>query len=220
MQTPALTRRTLRATGFSVGLHAVVFALLAYAAHFDSGLAVAATGTPEMTARIMRVSMAEPVQSPAAAPQFAAASLATYRSPRPPRRSVAAPAPQPSPAAETTPPAASVTPPVPEQIFGHYTEGKLTKLPAPITDIDLNIPAINGLQYTGRADLTVLIDTDGRVLDVLIASETDSVNAFADRVAARFREARFAPGEIDGVPVKSALHAVVVSESLPTAPAK
>lgn len=90
--------------------------------------------------------------------------------------------------------------------------GKLTRLPAPLTDIDLNVAEISGLGIAGKIRLMLLIDIDGSVADVLVPEEADIDHAFAQRVAARFKEARFLPGEVLGQAVKSQLNITVVSE--------
>jgi len=92
--------------------------------------------------------------------------------------------------------------------------GHLTRLPAPITDIDLNVPGINDSDVTGKVELTVLIDRNGNVTDVIPVVEMESARVFAERVAQRFRMAQFKPGEIDGKAVNAQLRITVMSESL------
>lgn len=100
----------------------------------------------------------------------------------------------------------------------YFPAGRLTRLPAPRGDIDLNVPAINDIAYAGQIELSVLIDDNGIVADVLTSMETESesMHLFADRVAERFKSARFIPGEINGKAVKSRLQITVVSENLPS----
>jgi len=92
--------------------------------------------------------------------------------------------------------------------------GRLTRLPVPITDIDLNVAGINDSDVTGKVELTVLVDGAGAVVDVIPAIEMESARAFAERIAARFRIARFKPGEINGKAVNAQLRITVVSESI------
>lgn len=91
--------------------------------------------------------------------------------------------------------------------------GHLTRLPVPITDIDLNEAGINDSDVTGMVELTVLVDRYGTVVDVIPVVEMESTRAFAERVAQRFRIARFEPGEINGKAVNAQLRIIVVSES-------
>lgn len=95
---------------------------------------------------------------------------------------------------------------------GYYPAGRLTRLPAPLTDIDLNVTAIDEVALEGEIELMILIDVDGTVVDVSTSVGQDSTRAFADRVMGRFQSARFTPGEIDGKAVRSQLKIKVVSE--------
>lgn len=95
----------------------------------------------------------------------------------------------------------------------YATAGRLTRLPSPLYDIDLNVPEISASGFRGEARLTLRIDADGSVADVISSDEPPALNEFTERVAARFRSARFVPGEIDGRPVKSQLQITVVSEN-------
>lgn len=95
----------------------------------------------------------------------------------------------------------------------YATPGRLTKLAAPLSDIDLNVPDISASGFRGEANLTLLIDTDGSVADVIGGEGLPGQDDFARHVAARFRSALFMPGEIDGKPVKSQLPITVVSEN-------
>lgn len=88
--------------------------------------------------------------------------------------------------------------------------GKLTRLPVPLQPVELETQA--GQVFAGRIELTLLIDREGRVRAVRHASRDPDADAFARQVATRFRAARFAPGEVDGVPVNAILKVGVVSE--------
>lgn len=96
----------------------------------------------------------------------------------------------------------------------YFPAGRLTRLPVPLVDIDLDIPEIKEAAFSGQMELSVLIDENGIVIDVLGAIETDMVRTFSDLVTERFKNARFVPGEIDGKAVKSQLQITVVSENL------
>ena len=105
---------------------------------------------------------------------------------------------------------------VPEQIITSYyfQAGRLTRLPAPVSDIDLDVPDIHDMAFTGVTELTILIDERGTVIDVLTSMEPEGIPLFVDLVIARFKNARFIPGEINGKAVKSQLQITVVSENL------
>lgn len=94
----------------------------------------------------------------------------------------------------------------------YFPAGSLTRLPEPITDIDLNTTAIDEVAVAGKAELTLLIDSDGTVADVLEAVEGEDASVFSGLIAQRFRNARFTPGEINGKAVKAALKITVISE--------
>lgn len=94
----------------------------------------------------------------------------------------------------------------------YLTAGQLTRLPAPLEDIDLDVPEISALAFAGKAALTILIDVDGTVAGVLAETGSPQESEFADLVAAIFRKTRFTPGQIDGKPVRSKLQVTVVSE--------
>lgn len=102
------------------------------------------------------------------------------------------------------------------QDYVSVSTGRLTRLPSPLGDIDLDVAEISGLGYAGQARLTILINADGSVVDVLGESDAGDAHEFVKRVAARFRSTRFMPGEIDGVAVNSQMQITVVSET-PTA---
>lgn len=93
--------------------------------------------------------------------------------------------------------------------------GRLTRLPAPLSHVDLNVAAINQIAFAGKIELTVLIDASGRVADVISSIESEEGRAFAEHVAARFKSSRFSPGEVNGKAVKSQLQITVVSERPP-----
>lgn len=94
--------------------------------------------------------------------------------------------------------------------------GLLTRLPRPVTQIELNTAAINAVAIAGEIKLTILINVNGTVDDVIASVKDENAREFADRVAERFKEARFIPGEINGKAVKSELHISVVGENADT----
>ncbi|MDB5762388.1 MAG: hypothetical protein JWQ21_1383 [Herminiimonas sp.] len=94
--------------------------------------------------------------------------------------------------------------------------GRLTRLPVPVADIDLNVAEISDVALPGTIELTVLINADGTVADVVMPIKNERTRVFADRVAERFKSARFIPGEMDGRAIKSRLEITVVYEDLQT----
>lgn len=94
----------------------------------------------------------------------------------------------------------------------YVSPGMLTRLPAPITDIDLSTADVTESGFEGKLDLTILIDTDGNVVDVTTANGREFPSSFLEAVSARFKRARFSPGEVDGKAVNSQLRIMVVSE--------
>lgn len=96
----------------------------------------------------------------------------------------------------------------------YLPSGRLTRLPVPLDDIDLNVTAIDEVALEGVIELTILVEADGTVTHVSTMVDHDSVRQYADRVAARFQNARFSPGEIDGKAVRSKVQITVVSEPL------
>jgi hypothetical protein len=97
----------------------------------------------------------------------------------------------------------------------YLTAGNLTRLPEPITEIDLDVAGINDILVTGKVELTVLINEAGMVVDIIPEVEMENEREFAEVVAQRFRSAHFTPGEINGRAVNSQLKITVVSEVLP-----
>ncbi len=94
--------------------------------------------------------------------------------------------------------------------------GRLTRLPAPATEVDLNIAELQAMSLTGFVKLTILIEANGTVSHVLSSAENDDLRDFAQQVAEIFKRARFIPGEVNGKPVRSQLDITVVSEESAT----
>ena len=89
---------------------------------------------------------------------------------------------------------------------------KLTRQPAPLVDIDLNAATADDVGIPEKIELALLIDETGRVVEVSILSERGRQSIFANHVAAAFRNARYRPGELNGVPAKSRLEITVITE--------
>lgn len=108
----------------------------------------------------------------------------------------------------------AVARPLPQaaRVQGFVPAGRLTRRPSPVGIVDLDVAAIDEVAVGGEVELTVFVDEDGSVVDVSATTQDERAQVFADRVAARFRFARFTPGEVDGIPVRSEWHVAVVSE--------
>jgi hypothetical protein len=89
---------------------------------------------------------------------------------------------------------------------------QLTRLPFPITEIDLNADNIDEVAVGGQIELSILIDEAGRVVDVSVREGGAESPVFAERVARRFFDSKFSPGEINGQRVRSQLLISVISE--------
>lgn len=99
---------------------------------------------------------------------------------------------------------------------GNYSAvGRLTRLPEPVVDIDLNVAGINDIADAGKIEMTILVNEAGIVIDVIPVIGSESARAFVERVAQRFKSTRFTPGEINGKAVKSQVRITVVSENFP-----
>jgi hypothetical protein len=96
---------------------------------------------------------------------------------------------------------------------GYSPQGRLTRLPAPVADIDLDVPELSNSGIAGTIDMTLFINANGTVANVLASVTEDQMHAFAQLVAERFKNSRFLPGEIDGKAVNSMLKITVVSEN-------
>lgn len=96
----------------------------------------------------------------------------------------------------------------------YSTAGTLTRLPSPITNIDLDVADVKEVAVPGSVRLTLFIDADGMVTQVISASEDDALHAFSTHVAEIFKRARFTPGEVNGMAVKAQLEIEIVSESM------
>lgn len=96
------------------------------------------------------------------------------------------------------------------------SSGQLTQRPTPLSQIDLNIDEISEIPFSGMVDLIIRIDVDGSVVDVTASTDAKNADEFIERVSARFKSARFRPGEVNGRPVRSELRVTVMSEAVPS----
>jgi hypothetical protein len=100
----------------------------------------------------------------------------------------------------------------------YWPQGRLTRRAAPLGEIRLDLADGGDFAFRGALELTLHIDANGVVTDIVSPAETEDARRFADYVASRFRSARFSPGEIDGRPVPSQLRIVVVNEDIAAEP--
>jgi hypothetical protein len=205
-----------RIAGFffcSVLLHATLYCLFeggyerAGMASHDESAEAARRATAALKVQLIAAARPAPAEPETSATTLAQAAPATADAiaKTTPRESLPA---EPEPAG--SPPESE--PVAPDQ--GYLPPGRLTRPPAPREDIDLNADGVNEHALPGKMELTILVDASGAVDDVIISITTEEARPFAERIAQRFKMARFAPGEIDGKPVKSQLRIMVVSESL------
>lgn len=103
-----------------------------------------------------------------------------------------------------------------ESMPDYVPVGRLTRPPVLLSDIDLNVADISELGLTGQLELTLFIDSNGSVVDVITSTKMKDARLFAERVVRRFKSTRFRPGEIDGKAVNSKLEIMVISEACPT----
>lgn len=100
----------------------------------------------------------------------------------------------------------------------YIAAGLLTKLPTPAEPIDLDIGEHRNLLIPKEIEFNILIDANGAVVDAKPTPSTDiaAYREYVDHISARFKNARFLPGEIDGKAVNTEL-AIVVASELPSA---
>lgn len=95
---------------------------------------------------------------------------------------------------------------------GHRGGVGLGKQPRLLSDISLDYPASAG-DREGRVTLRIVVSTAGSVDDIVVIN-SDPPGVFDSAAINAFSSARFAPGEMLGVPVKAAI--VVEVDFLPT----
>lgn len=123
-----------------------------------------------------------------------------------------------SPELKTTPEVGAVVrePEVMPSFGARYFKGsELTQRPQPIESVELSYPALALLRDDDRSGsiiLRLLIAETGAVDHVLVES-SDLPEVFQDETVLRFAQARFTPGQIDGVDVKSQMRIEVTFSS-------
>lgn len=109
--------------------------------------------------------------------------------------------------ASSTPPKLQPAPPTPP-----IGAGGLDTAPLPLVDIEPDYPEnAYALKLSGQVEVEVWIDETGRVEDAhVVAATIDDI--FNQSALKAVRETRFTPGMAGGLPVKSAIRAVIVFE--------
>ena len=102
-----------------------------------------------------------------------------------------------------------------EPLQGYVPVGNLTNPPFPLGDIDLNVSEIDEVAVDGKMELTLYIDEVGTVVEVVMSAGVVESSVFVERVAKRFYNTQFSPGEIQGKRVKSKFTVTIISESHP-----
>lgn len=113
------------------------------------------------------------------------------------------------------PPQAKLTADAPAALPYYWPLGLVDKPPRPLNEIDLNTPELDAFAANGKVELIALVGAEGRVEDIRVTrveSETGS-EILQFLLTERFRDARFAPGEVNGRPVATAVPITVVIES-------
>jgi Gram-negative bacterial TonB protein C-terminal len=92
--------------------------------------------------------------------------------------------------------------PLPDPAAAYHRLGELTKRPMLLTPIELLVNAPATAAQPGRMRIRLLISPHGRIDEVVI-DDSSLTPLLRDEVIARFANAIYEPGEIDGRPVPS-----------------
>lgn len=229
---PARLRRPLAAAWISIGLHAALIALIQVAPPTSRGLGPAViearlvSAEREPAQREKTTVAPGPEQAPAqpaapppvlTRPEKSPASVAAAGAP--PRPPAAAPS-EPTPLAASAPPAAtpSTAPPsagrearapaAPLAVTSavdltYYSARELDVQPRALREIIPTYPAAaDRSRLSGKVRLQIELEADGRVRDVSVVSASPP-EVFDESAVAAFREARFAPAQRNGRPVRA-----------------
>lgn len=228
---PTRLRRPLAAVWISLGLHAALIALVQIAP--PAGIDIE---EPVIEARLVSIPPASPViEPPQPAPVTPKAPLAPGIAPEampvvppaaPPPAAPATPPPGPLPSttglpadasppapavaqgrAVAPPPAAALTSPVD---LTYYPARDLDVQPHALRTIRPDYPAeADRRRLSGTLRLQLKLEADGRVSDIEVVSATPP-GVFEDSAIQAFRDARFAPAQKNGRPVRALLVIEVV----------
>lgn len=94
----------------------------------------------------------------------------------------------------------------------YLNTGRLTRLPRPLDEVDLNVPEITEVVVDGERALTILVNADGTVDGAEWTDVDAAAQVYLQRVAERFQQVRFVPGEVDGVAVNAVFRIMISSE--------
>ena len=217
---PLWLRRPLAALWISLGLHAAVIALVQVAP--PAGVSVDA---PAIEVRLVSThSLAPAVNAPAPSPGAAAPDAAPVArlapstapealpvAPPPPAATPPHDAPRPAaPAAADTTPASSPAPaPAPAAALTssvdltYYSARDLDVQPHALQAIRPEYPSgADRQRLSGKLRLQLKLEADGRVTDVDVVSATPP-GVFEESAIKAFRDARFAPAQKNGRPVRA-----------------
>jgi TonB family protein len=89
---------------------------------------------------------------------------------------------------------------LPLPALGYYTTDQLTKRPQPVSAIELDSTETSPIVVSGKIVLRIWINEFGSVADVELEA-SDLPEVFSRTAIAAFKSLRFAPGELNGLPV-------------------
>lgn len=221
---PPRMRRVLAAAWISLGLHAALIALVQVVPPASLSL-----GEPAIEARLVSAPVAPPAEKTAPAPEMkvpekppkAMPLLAPSETPEalPVAEPLASPA-EPEPPAAEAPPAAPADPlpapvaalpaaPAPVATITSsvdltfYTARDLDVQPRALREIVPDYPSdADRRRLSGKVRLQLKLEADGRVSDIGIVSASPP-GIFDESAIKAFREARFAPAQKGGRPVRA-----------------
>lgn len=222
---PSRLRRLLAAAWISLGLHAALIAwvqvappasTLAADSVIEARLVQAHPASPVETAPPREPEADRPDDMPDAVPRLAPSEAAeplpladpVPEPPAPPAPAAAQPA---EPAPEPPPPAAAVAPAAPPPVavitssvdLTYYSARELDMQPRALREIVPDYPPDADRQrLSGKVRLQLKLEADGRVGDIEVVSATPP-GRFEDSAIRAFRDARFAPAQKNGRPVRA-----------------
>jgi periplasmic protein TonB len=219
---PPRLRRPLAAAWISLGVHAALIALVQVAPPASVSM-----GEPVIEARLVSRHAESPeVEAPPLTPEVKTPDDTPEKVPllAPSETAEALPvaAPAPSPPAQAAPPAAPVAavpqpmpaaaPPVEPAPAAtitssvdltYYSARDLDVHPRPLRKIVPDYPAdADRKRLSGKVRLQLKLEADGRVTDIDVVSATPP-EVFNESARKAFREARFAPAQKNGRPVRA-----------------
>lgn len=149
-----------------------------------------------------------------------AASIPPRASPMPPPELPAADLPQPSPPVFSSILSDPASRPAGElDVADFFPSSMVTVSATALADIDLDTVVRDVTTLPSELELTLLIDEQGNVVDVIsYPVEISAQTTLVEKIGTVFKQAKFKPAEIDGRPVKSQLRIVVRSDAISVSP--